>query len=263
MKKTMAILLTALLVLCLASWSAAEGDGIRAGQDGAMAGRFEDGCYILTTTVSPEERGEWRADDGAENSGCVRLVSAGVEDGVFSARFEPVADGVSTVVIRHFTGAGCDSMFTYDLQVAGGAVTEVLSGSAALSVPQEELDPAISGEWAERDTQYTMMTIRMNAGGGWDAEAASPLTHGAYVFRATLWYDCEIMALVYEDGAVWNVPITAEENPDLGEPVFTGLTGKLLIMPSGDDERAALVWPEACCPESREIVFGRIEEAAD
>jgi hypothetical protein len=164
-----------------------------------------------------------------------------------------VGDGDVTVGVRHFSGIACDEVHTFDLHVKNGAVTESTGGSFTASPDPTEQDPLIVGKWLEKDTQFTQMTIEKNPDGkGWDVEIASPMTHGAYIFKATIYYDCELDSFVYDNGKIWDVPITEEENPELGEARITGATGSLSF--GGAEKNPTLVWYSDMTPDQN-IVF--------
>ena len=102
-------------------------------------------------------------------------------------------------------------------------VTECTGGSATMSPAEEENDPWICGEWAERDTQFTTLKVEKNPERGWDVEAVSPLTHGAYIFKTTVYYDCEVLGFVYDKGKFWDAP--TDGDAELGEARTAGTIG--------------------------------------
>ena len=116
----------------------------------------------------------------------------------------------------------------------------------------EETGASLSGTWLEKDTQFTRMDLAARADGGLDAEIISPMTHGAYVFRASLRFDAGESAFLYRDGCFWNVPITDSEETVLGEPAVTGTSGRILMEEGG----AVLRWIRDGEP-AEEIVFVR------
>ena len=82
---------------------------------------------------------------------------------------------------------------------------------------------------------------------GWDIEITSPMTHGAYVLRATAYFDCDWDAFIYADGVKNNLP------EGEGDPAQTGLWGKIQF--GGTEENLQLVWSEGV--EGDEVVFER------
>ena len=238
MKKLIAILTTLTLLLCgmtafAETEPAAEGLKIEC--------EISDGGYVIRVH-NPEGDTGWVADDMAQDDTVVKLYDADQIEDDFVVRYDPVGDGDVTVAVRHFTGIACDEVFTFDLHVENGAVTECTGGSNAASPDEADMDPVISGEWIESDTQFTQMTISKNAERGWDVEAASPLTHGAYVFKATICYDCELDSFVYDNGMFWDVPVTDEANPGLGEAKIAGTQGSFSI--GGDEQGITLTWTD-------------------
>lgn len=250
MKKCLAILLAMLLA---AGCFGALGEG--ADQE-PIEGKIEDGCYILRIPLQEGDPGAWQTDETAGDGPAVRLASLETADGALTLRFEPVNDGTATVLIRHAEGLACDQMFTFDLLVEDGAIRETTGGSYSASLPEEELDPYISGEWVEDQTQFTALTVTKNEGRGWSAVFASPMTHGAYVFRANLFYDCVSEAFIYEDGTLYDLPTDGE----IGEPQVSGISGRLVYV-SAESGALALSWAAENNPEEREIVFVRVEAA--
>ena len=200
-----------------------------------------EGSYVIQIDVADGDTG-WTADDMSQDDTVVKLYDADVIEDTFVARYDPVGDGDVTVGVRHFTGIACDEVHTFDLHVENGAVTESTGGSYTASPDEAEMDPFLSGEWTESGTRFTQMTISKNAERGWDVEIASPLTHGAYVFKATIYYDCELDSFVYDKGMFWDVPVTEEPNPELGEAKITGTSGSIAM--AGDEKGITLTWTD-------------------
>ena len=111
-----------------------------------------------------------------------------------------------------------------------------------------------TGEWREQETQFTQMTISTNDEGLLTAEIISPMSHGAYLFRMTLHYDCELNAFVYDDGAVYELPITDGEETALSEPTHQNLGGRLLLL-TAENDQLLLSWYSQLTPDEPEIVF--------
>ena len=200
-----------------------------------------EGSYVIQVDVPNGDTG-WTADDMAQDDTVVKLYDADLIEGTFVARYDPVGDGDVTVGVRHYTGIACDEVHTFDLHVENGAVTESTGGSYSASPDEADQDTYLSGEWTESETQTARMTISRNAERGWDVEIASPLTHGAYVFKTTIYYDCELDSFVYEKGQFWDAPITDEPNPDLGEVKIAGTSGSFAI--AGDEQGIRLTWTD-------------------
>ena len=136
--------------------------------------------------------------------------------------------------------------------------TLLLSSIATLAenaVPDEaDMDQNLSGEWLEVETQLTQMTIEENPVEGWDVEIVSPLTYGAYVFKTTIRYDGDQQCFAYNKGKFWDVPITEEENPELGEAKIAGTIGTF----TWDDQDQTLTWVDDSQPE-QEVRFERAD----
>ena len=70
-------------MLCAACSALAEEAGTK------ITGNIEDGSFVLTVSLDPEDKGEWRADDTVEDHSVVKLAAAETEDDIFTARYEP------------------------------------------------------------------------------------------------------------------------------------------------------------------------------
>ena len=209
---------------------------------GTITGSLEeDGSYLINVPVRAGEPGEWKAGEPEEGA-AVKLASAGMEGDAFRARYEAAHDGEETVVLRHYQGIACDQMMEFCLKVSGGKITEVTGGSMTPGMSGDELNQYLSGNWAEKDTQFTRMRIARNPDRGWDAEIISPMTHEAYVFTATVYSDCEQNALLFDDGVRYNLTAEEYENPqELGTPAETGISGRIVITEDGQGG-IALIW---------------------
>lgn len=244
MKKLSAIMLALALLLCGVA-ALAETDTEDAGDK--VNCLIEEGSFIIQID-DPEGDLGWEADDMAQDDSIVKLYSAELVEDTFVVRYDPVGDGDVTVAVRHYTGIACDELYTFDLHVEGGAVTEEVSGSYAAAPNDEDVDPIIVGEWVDQETQSAALTIAKNPEGGWDVEIAAAQTEGAFIFKATVYADCELEGFVYDDGEFWNVPITdSEEETELGEATISGSTGAFTF--EGDDENVLLVWYSDVTPE--------------
>ena len=169
MKKLIALLTTLALLLCGAT-ALAEADP---GAEGTKVNcEIVDGSFVIQID-NPEHDPGWTADDMAQDDTVVKLYDADLIEDTFVVRYDPAGDGDVTVGVRHFTGIACDEVYTFDLHVENGAVTESTGGSYTASPDEAEQDPFLSGEWTEKETQVTQMTISKNAERGWDVEIAS------------------------------------------------------------------------------------------
>lgn len=245
MNKILALVL-ALALVCAAGCAPAEEAGTK------ITGNIEDGSYVLTVSLK-EDAGEWRADEMAQDDTVVKLAASGKENGVFTARYEPTGDGAVTVALRHYTEHGtCDEIHTFDLKVEGGAVTEVTSGSATAAPPEYDLDPFFSGEWLEKDTQFTALDVTKRIGDGWDIEIRSPLSHGAWVIRATAYYDCDYDAFVYADGVKYDL---LPEGGTAEKPAAENLWGTLRFI--GTEDEPGLEWYDMAGMNGETLAFER------
>ena len=247
MKKLIAILMV--LALCCAGCAFAETMKTADGHE--INTLIEEGSFIIQ--VESDGDLAWVADDMSQDDTVVKLYDADTLDDTFVARYDPTGDGDVTVAVRHFMGIACDQAYTWDLHVENGAVTEVTGGSQVIAPADEDLDTIIVGSWLEEETQFTEMTIEKNPERGWDVEIASPMTHGAYIFKTSVTYDCELDAFVYDKGKFWEVPITdSEEEVELGEAAIAGTMGRFAIV--DDNGELKLDWYDSEHPEES-IVF--------
>ena len=261
MKKLIAMLMTLALLVCgLATFALAE--DAEATVNEKFNTLIEDGQFIIQ--VASDGDLAWIADDLAQDPSVLELAFTDTVEDTFVARYAPVGDGDMTVGVRHFMGVACDEMMTWDVHVENGAVTEVTGGSYTASGDEADSDPYLLGEWLEKDTQFTQMTIEKNPEKGWDVEIASPMTHGAYIFKTTIQFDCERNGFVYDKGKFWNVPITdSDEEVELGEAAVAGTTGIFTFV--GDPVDVLLEWYDDQNPENTIVFepFKAEEEAAD
>ena len=217
---------------------------------------IEEGSFVVQIDAG-DDLG-WIADDMAQDDSVVKLAFEDTLEGTYVARYEPTGDGDVTVRVLHYIGIACDHVLSWDLHVEGGAVQEVTGGGEALAPDEAEQDPYLSGEWLQAETQFAQMTVEKNPERGWDVEIASPMTHGAYIFKTTIYYDCDLDGFVYDKGKFWDLPITdSDEEVELGEAAVAGTTG--LFTFSGDEENLLLTWVDDHDPEN-EITFERAEE---
>ncbi|MBQ6173096.1 MAG: hypothetical protein IKS31_01950 [Clostridia bacterium] len=205
----------------------------------ALTCGVEDGCYVIRVRLNDGDD-LWLADAPGGDGSVMTLSSAGNEDGYFVARYAPAADGDTTVSLRHMKRGVCDILHTFDLHVEGGEISST-GGSYTASPADDDLTPYLRSEWLEKETQFTVMTLRENLPeGGWDAEITSPMTRGAFVLRAHVGFDCAENALLYFDGALY--PLTEDGEP-ADEAEKTGLSGSIVI--GGTEEAVELTWTDA------------------
>ena len=230
----------------------------------SLAASAEDGTYAIEAAIPAGQAGEWRTDDPAtlENN-VVKLVSSAVEGDAFVAQYEPVNDGTTSVNLKHYNGPACDMFYTYTLTVENGQISQKGEAVLTQAPAADALNPFLAGNWAEDETQFTVLDLENNDEGGWSAQAVSPVSHGAYVYKMTLYYDCELQKLVYDDGAVYDAPITdSADETDLGDPNATGKQGTMEIT-STDDGNVALFWNAEANGGDHDITFVRTDGDAE
>ena len=214
----------------------------------------EEGAFVIQIPAEGGVSG-WIADDMEQDDTVVKLAYDDVLEDTHVVRYEPTGDGDVTVGIYHYIGIACDHYMTWDLHVEDGAVKEVTGGSDTVAPDDADLDTFLVGEWTEVDTQFTAMTIEKNPEKGWDVEIAAPLTHGAYIFKTTVQYDCELDSLVYDKGKFWEAPITdSEEEAELGEAKIAGTMGRFALV-AEDGETLRLDWYDDQNESGETIVF--------
>lgn len=216
-----------------------------------ITAQIVDGCYVLT--VQTDGRGEWRADDMAQDPSVVKLASSGLENGVFTACYAPAGDGETTVALRRMNVHDtCDELYTFTLLVKDGQVQESTGGSYQAAPDESEIYPFFSGEWLEKDTQFTTLTVTKPISDGWDVEILSPVSRGSWVLRATVYYDCDNEAFVYSDGVKYDL-IPGETLTE--REAASGLCGTLSF--SEADGRLLLTWYDAENAEGETVTFER------
>ena len=198
----------------------------------------EEGSFIVQID-DPEGDMGWKAETKDEN--IVSIYDADLIEDTFVVRYDPVNDGDTTVTVKHYTGIACDQVYTWDLTVKDKAIAEPAGGSHTASPDPATFDDALIGKWETSDGMAAM-TITKNPGGSvWDAEINGAASHNGYAFIATIYYDCEKNAFVYDKGKYWELPITdSEETTELGEPTNVGMSGAFTF--SGSEEKPVLTW---------------------
>ena len=219
---------------------------VEADDELAIDTRIEDGRFIIRI---PDPEGDlgWIADDMAQDDSIVKLNGADLIEDTFVVEYEPVGDGDVTVGVRHYTGIACDRVYTWDLYVEGGAVQEETGWSRTEAPDEAYLDSVLLGEWLDKDTLQTSLTIEKNPAGVWDVEVSMPLNDGATIFKTTIYYDCNVNGMIYDKGKFWEVPTTdSGEAAELGEAKIAGATGCFYL---GWDSEDALIWQDDEHPE--------------
>ena len=249
LKKTLAILLSALL--CVAGLALAE-----EAETAKINTLIVDGEFVIQIDVEEGDM-SWLAYDMEQDSSVVELAIADTIEDTFVARYTPVGDGDVTVGVRHYSGHACDQLMTWDLRVEDGAVKEVIGGSHTMAPADEDIDPHMIGQWLEQDTQFTTMTVEKNPERGWDLVIVSPVSHGAYVFKTSVLYDCDRDCFTYDKGKFWDIDGEYEEGVELGEARTAGTTGSFAFI--GDEENPSLEWHDDDENPEGSIVFERVE----
>ena len=242
-------LISMILILALCGFAALAGTA----EETKINCLIEEGSYIIQID-DPEGDLGWLADDMAQDDSVVKLYDADLIEDTFVIRYDPVADGEVTVAVRHYTGIACDQVHSFDLAVENGQVKENTSGSFTASPLDQDLDVHVGGQWFEKDTQFTQMTFEKNPERGWNVEIAAPMTHGAYIFKTTVQYDCELGSFVYDKGKFWEVPITeSDEEAELGEAKIAGASVVSPRLRGADTRtmpRGSEVWSEMVASSS-------------
>ena len=242
MKKLIITLLSLMLALGLA---AAEEQPVS-----QVVCESDHGAYIIRVTLRND--GEvWQADNPAQDGCAVRLAESVTADGIFTARYEAVADGEAHVYLRRFSGIACVECHGFDLKVTDGQI-ENIGGSYTASPEVWVQDDAVYGEWLEKDTQFTLMDIRTADTDGWDVTITSPLTHGAYRFTCRMAYDCDRDAFVYADGARFDLDT---DGAPAASAAAENLSGTIRFAPDGED--ICLVWTDGTEADAASVVFER------
>ncbi len=232
MKKFFAIILSATLLLCAVALAEAPATEIK--------GEIVNGSYVIRI---PDENGDlgWMADEMAQDDTVVKLAKAELEGSEFVVQYDPTGDGDVSVGVRHYTGIACNEYFTWNLTVKDGAVAEATGGSHTASPAPEAFDPYLIGEYESSDGMAVMTVSKNESGRAWDVQINGVLSQGGYVFKTTIYYDCEMDRFVYDKGKTWNVEITdSEEISDLGEAAVFGQTGAFYF--TGDPADMILTW---------------------
>ena len=239
MQKNKFVLLILCLLAALCVGACAEGT-----DPGAIQCEIVDGNYVIRIPAAENDLG-WYAEEPAVDA-AVKLISAEMKDGCFVAQYAPAADGTATVSVRHaYCAAACDQALTWDLAVRDGRITESTGGSYTANPPEEEMDAAISGAWQEAGTQFTTLSIRKNENRGWDVEAISPMTHGAYVFKTTVYYDCAEDAFLYDKGKFFDLNTDGSIQ---SEARAAGTSGSFKFT-LNDEQKFLLMWTDPEAPQ--------------
>lgn len=234
MNKTLKTILTAaLLVLamtCLTVFAAAEG----AGETPRFTGSVENGEYVVRIPLGDGDAWTFGFTDGDQTA--VEASAPEEVDGCLVIRFAPAADGEATIVLAHMADGICDECHTVEVRVENGTIGTT-AGSFTAAPSDDELLNVLAGEWLEEETQFTSLQVEWSAEGGLALTFVSPMTHGAYVIKATARYDCIADGLVYGNGARYD--LTADGT--VGEtPAAQDLYGVVTI--AGTEEAPQLVW---------------------
>lgn len=232
MKKIFVIIMAAALLLCAAALAEAPVNEVKCD--------IVDGSYVIRI---PNENGDlgWMANEMAQDDTVVKLARAEQEGDDFVVQYDPTGDGEMHVDVRHYVGIACDEYYTWDLVVKDGAVVEVTDGSYTASPNPEIFDSTLIGEYESADGMAAMTVTKNEGGRAWDVEINGAMSQGGYVFKTTIYYDCELNRFVYDKGKTWNVPITdSEEAPVLGEAAVAGQSGAFYF--TGDPADMILTW---------------------
>lgn len=232
MKKMVLLLLALFVAVCLSA-SAEEA------QDQRASCSLEDGLLVIRIVPDEGDAGEWAVEmmDEDEDRSVV-LQSSDTADGRAVFTFAPAGDGWDDVGIMHTVDEVCDEFYHFLIEVQDGAFSEEPYMEHVMSPEEKILGPYLTGEWLEEETQFHTMEIADGDGSGWDVTIVSPVSHGAYRFTGTAYYDCVLDALVFTDGTLYDLTADGEEpgTPSregvescIGFDVSAEADGKLLL----------------------------------
>ncbi len=219
MKKQIIALMLALLTLTAAFCACAEETGA------AITGSLNDGVY--TATFPAASAGAWEAS--VTDGSALEIASESLgEDGSYTVTVAAAAEnGTGTLTVARRVGAARVEAHTMDLTVENSAVTEVTGGSYTAVTPEDELAEALVGEWTtDPEANLLVMTVVRSAEGGFDVELVSAVSHGAKLWKMTVFEDCVDCALVYENGCLYDAPVDGSET---GDAIGEGLCGSFLM----------------------------------
>lgn len=241
------------------SQEAASGEAVSSSEPASSA---QDGEYAISLAVPEGLAGEWRTDDPeAQENNIVKPVSAEMQGKEFVARYEAVNDGETTVNLKHYNGPACDLLYTYTLSVDNGQIAERGEPVVTEAPDDDVLGQFLLGAWVDNEAPYAQFEIAKNPEGGWDAEAITPASHSGHVYKMTLYYDCDLQRLVYDNGALYDVPITDSDKGELGDPVAADQQGIVEVV-STDEGKVRLLWNAEANSEGLDIYFERPDGTA-
>ena len=122
------------------------------------------------------------------------------------------------------------------------SVTQTFSRFPSVAPPGRSFDPYLVGEYESADGMAGMTVTKNEGGRAWDVDMSGALTQGGYVFKTTIYYDCELDRFVYDKGKTWNVEITesGEAPAELGEATVAGQNGAFYF--TGTPADMILTW---------------------
>lgn len=241
------------------SQESASGQAVSSSESASSA---QNGEYAISLAVPEGLSGEWRTDDPAtQENNIVKLVSSEMQGNEFVARYEAVNDGETTVNLKHYNGPACDLLYTYTLSVDNGQIAEKGDPVETKAPDDDVIGQFLLGAWVDNEAPYAQLEIAKNPDGGWDAEAITPASHSGHVYKMTLYYDCDLQRLVYDNGAIYDVPITDSDKGELGDPVAADQQGIVEVV-STDDGKVRLLWNAEANSEGIDIYFVRPDEIA-
>lgn len=241
------------------SQESASGQAVSSSESASSA---QNGEYAISLAVPEGLSGEWRTDDPAtQENNIVKLVSSEIQGNEFVARYEAVNDGETTVNLKHYNGPACDLLYTYTLSVDNGQIAEKGDPVETKAPDDDVIGQFLLGAWVDNEAPYAQLEIAKNPDGGWDAEAITPASHSGHVYKMTLYYDCDLQRLVYDNGAIYDVPITDSDKGELGDPVAADQQGIVEVV-STDDGKVRLLWNAEANSEGIDIYFVRPDEIA-
>ena len=240
------------------SWQTLLANTLTLGNDdgAAMEARVDEGRFCLYIPMDEFDEGYWTLP--LQDESVVRLVSERMTQDGYRAELAPVADGDIDLRFMHMDGIACVEYYDYALTVKDGEIQEPGEAAHGEAIDEWDQDEQMADHW-EDPSGLAVMDIAKN-GKGYDVEIVAADASGAHVWTMTVYYDCELEAYVYDNGARYATEITDSEDADLGEAEYRGQGGKLYFEAQADGEQA-LRWFENGDEAEKPLCFVKVRVA--